>query len=68
MSGGHSWSTENSAPLCQAAGTKLDKSRKQQEAYVAHMNFGTMGLPEVCTFRDLTFWIEGTTCKQENLK
>lgn len=23
------------------------------------MTFGTMGMPDVCTFRDLTFWIEG---------
>lgn len=32
------------------------------------MNFGTIGMPDVCTFRDLTFWIEGTAGKQESLE
>lgn len=33
---------------------------------VEDMTFGTMGMPDVCTFRDLVFVIEGTLVKQHS--
>jgi len=36
------------------------------EERVSDTTFGTMGMPDVCTYRDLTFYLEGTVVKERS--